>query len=269
MRPCEPGLPARHALAAIALTAFALLLSGCAGKDYGGLQRLDLTTPGPTGVTLDVVRAFESAAARENTYAIYRNGKEEDEPSVRALRPAPEGATRWRAEDTEGNWLAFQFDRESGVRIFEAFNDERNGWVRFDPPLGLFPAEMRQGEEFTYRSDFAAWTDDRTTRTGTIEFTSWLAGIEDLETPMGTLSGCPRIDSRIKVSLPFGFGAWINQRQWLHPTWGEVCRDVDGAFGFAEVRLGSFTSRQIVTESRPAIIETARDQRDSPTDPGA
>lgn len=224
-------------------------LTAC-GARYGELKRLDLTVPTPTGEKLDAVAAFTAGANRLNTYERWVNGARTGETS-RTLTMVRPDRTAWRAYDSMGNWIDFALQPDSGLSLERAHNGTYKRYIDFDPALGFCPPLLAQGESFTSTAKFSAWADDWTTKTGTLKLTTRFVGREPAETGLGALADCVRLESDFDVTFILGIRVWFTQRQWIHPEYGEVLRDINGKFGLLGMGLQSFTSRQIIMASRP------------------
>ncbi|CAN5454971.1 hypothetical protein BH09SUM1_BH09SUM1_19200 [soil metagenome] len=236
-------------LFALLLLCFALFLSSC-GRDYGHLARYDLTAPGATSLQLNSSQTFLVGANRMNTFRLYRDGKECGE-TTRTLVRIPTLPETWRTYDGQANWIDFLLKPE-GLFMTRAHNEEYKSWIEFPTAVELSPMIMDQNIRHERESPFYTWADTWTTRTGTMAMQVWFAGEESIDTELGHLDRCVRIDSHFDVNLNFGlpFTASMDQRQWVHPDYGEVVRDLDGSFGIVGVPLKSFTSRQAIIGSR-------------------
>jgi hypothetical protein len=91
---------------------FVLPLAGC-GKEYGELDRLDLTIAGPTSRRLSAFAAFRAAEGKLLTVDRYFNGEKQGETS-RTLRLQDPSTNMWRAYDATGNWIEFRQTRKKG-----------------------------------------------------------------------------------------------------------------------------------------------------------
>jgi len=248
-----------------------LLLAGC-GKEYGELERLDLTIAGPTSQRLSAFAAFRAAEGKLLTVERYFNGEKLSETS-RTLRLQDPSTNKWRAYDATGNWMEFRQDPKEGLFIERVHSPRYGGWVTFAGPLKYAPATL--GTDETHEADqrFAAWSDKRTTTTGTIRMKSTFAGMQEIDTIPGQIENCARVDSEYVLGLPYGMGARITQRQWYSPTFGEAIRDYDGTFKLIGIGVRGFTGRQVVTAQRPltdedwdAILEAAANPKPPPRD---
>lgn len=248
-----------------------LFLAGC-GKEYGELPRLDLTIAGPTSQRLNAFAAFRAAEGKLITVDRYFNGEKQGETS-RTLRLHDAPTNRWRAYDATGNWIEFRQDPQEGLFIERVHSPRYGGWVTFAGPLKYAPPTLGTDESHLAEQRFAAWSDKRTTTTGTIRMRSTFAGMQEIETIPGLIESCARVDSEYVLGLPFGMGARINQRQWYSPTIGEAVRDYDGTFKLIGIGVRSFTGRQVVTAQRKlseadwaAIQEAERNPKPPPKD---
>jgi hypothetical protein len=250
---------------------FVLPLAGC-GKEYGELDRLDLTIAGPTSRRLSAFAAFRAAEGKLLTVDRYFNGEKQGETS-RTLRLQDPSTNMWRAYDATGNWIEFRQDEEEGLFIERVHSPRYGGWVTFGGPLKYAPPTLGTDETHEAEQRFAAWSDKRTTTTGTIHMKSTFAGMQEIETIPGLVENCARVDSEYVLGLPYGMGARINQRQWYSPTFGEAIRDYDGTFKLIGIGLKGFTGRQVVTAQRPltdedwaAILHAEANPKPPPTD---
>lgn len=234
--------------------ALAILLASCGGKRYGDLQRLDLTVPGPTSVRLNTIRAFEIQRGTVNTYERYVDG-EPWRPTTRTLSILNPDLGIWRMLDSTGNSLDFLVRPEEGVYLLGAINRQRGGWAVMETPLLYTPPIMEQNQPTLSTGTFLTASDEFSTRTGTMDLSVMFTGIEDIQTPLGAMENCARIDSIIQIKLALGLSAKMTQRQWLHRQYGEVVRDYDIAFQLLGIGVKKITARHLITASHPPISQ--------------
>jgi len=243
---------------------FVLLLSfvffTACGRRYGELQRLDLTVPGKTNRLLNAPAAFLTGVDRLNTYSRYSDGRP-DAPTTRTIVLHQTEPELYRSYDSYGNWVEFDLDLEAGLKITRGHNTAYGSWIVFHDPLLFAPSRMEQNSRFEQKTAFTTWADSWTTRTGQLAMATWFAGVEDIDTDLGRLEQCVRVDSAFTATLFFGlpFNATVNQRQWIHADYGEVVRDLDGSYGVIGLPVKAFTSRHVISASRELTEGEAHD----------
>jgi len=232
------------------LLILAVALASCAGRSAAS-KRLGLVEPTPTTQRLNAPAAFLAGVNLLNTYERFSDGNTDDRTTRTIVLQQPDPPL-YRAHDDRGNWVEFDLDADGGLKINRAHNTAYGSWIIFQKPLLFAPAGMEQGERFTQETPITTWGDTWTTRTGQLSMTTWFAGVENIETGLGLLADCVRVDSTFKASLTFGlpFTATLNQRQWIHAVHGEVVRDIDGSYGIIGLPVRGFTSRHVLIRSR-------------------
>lgn len=236
-----------------------LLLTGCLRSPAAAPQQPTLITKGSGGaLEFDATRGFLAGVDRLNTYERFVGAKSVGltTRTLVLMTPGPEPV--WRARDSRGNWVEFLLEKETGLAITRAHNTEYKSWMLPEAPLVFARTRMPQGVRTEMTQPFTTWADGWTTRTGTITLGTWFAGVEDTTTTLGeVIPGCARIDSDFDVSINFlvPFRALVRQRQWVHPRFGEVRREVEAEWGAVGVALSRFRTAQVLTRSEVRTAE--------------
>ncbi len=232
----------------IARTAALLLVlavvAGCGGGTAGdGLAK--------NAVGRSVLDARESFAWGEGTETVFARFVDGDmrEKTTRALLRAQPGEDHWFGIDGNGSWFEFRFEGDDLV-VVAARNELYASSLFLEPPLRIGRAAMPANEPFGSESEFAATRGARR-HEGTIASSVFFAGTESADTPMKRFDETVRLDSSFRLGLPFGLGLSIEQRQWLHPLYGEVQKTGAGTLKLLGAPVRTFEFREALVEARP------------------
>ena len=128
-----------------------------------------------------------------------------------------------RVEDSKGEYQEYRMvegrPAMSGQSMFDQGFEQR-----YDDPIGLFPAQAKVGERFTFKSPIRHVMTRGVTTKGEITREVTLAAVETIETPAGRFEGCLRFEALTKNRLPnmANFEAVSKETIWLAPGVGEV-----------------------------------------------
>jgi len=232
------------------LALLVLALPGC-GKRWGDLERLDTSAPRVDVRELDTARALLANVEILNTYDTYEDGRLTGQLS-RTVIPWDMETRTWRNYESDGSYVELREIPDRGLAVTTAHNHSFDTWIVFAEPLLFAPRIMTLEQETTITdSKFDTWAKGWSRRRGSLNVTSRYLGLEDVTVPLGRVRDCARVDAIFDVRLPFAFNITMNHRQWLHPTYGEVIRDIDGTFGWAGVGMSGFTRRYTLVDSKP------------------
>jgi hypothetical protein len=229
------------------LTLLLPVLPGC-GKRWGDLERLDTSTPRLDTRELDTAAALLANVERLNTYDSYEDGRQTTQ-LARTVIPWDMETRTWRNYESDGSYVELREIPGQGLAVTTAHNRSFDSWIVFDEPVLFAPSVMTLETAATTEGRFETWAKGWSHRRGSLTVVSRYTGIEDVTVPLGRVTDCARVDATFDVKLPFGFNVTMNQRQWLHPEYGEVLRDIDGSFSFAGVGVSGFTRRYTLVSS--------------------
>jgi hypothetical protein len=239
------------------LTLLLAALPGC-GKRWGDLERLDTSAPRLDTRELNTARALLANVELLNTYDAFEDGRQTGQ-LARTVIPWDMETRTWRNYESDGSYVELREIPGQGLAVTTAHNRSFDSWIVFDEPVVFAPGIMTIEEPAITEGRFETWAKGWSRRRGSLSVTSRYVGIEDVTVPLGRVSDCARVDATFDVKLPFAFNITMNQRQWLHPEYGEVLRDIDGSFGWAGVGVSGFTRRYTLVSSTELDAMTRQD----------
>jgi hypothetical protein len=243
------------------LLGFALLvtLAGC-GKNWSDIPATGLDEPQVDLPRIPIAQVIAASEGRLNTYAVF----EGDQPDGRISHTTipwnkevakedggkPEPRT-WRSYETKGSYVEFQLLPQTGYALTRIHNPRNEATIIFDEPLVVIPPVIALDDPHTHHAAFEGWAKGWSQRRGTITVTTRYLGLQDATTPLGHFERCARVDALVRIRLPYGFSLTMNQRQWLHPQYGDIVREIDGRLSWSMIGVKRLHRRLELIETAP------------------
>jgi hypothetical protein len=239
-----------------------VVLAGC-GKNWGEIDAVGLDEPRMELPRLPMAQAIAASVGRLNNYAVF----EGEEPNGRiAMTTIPwdsdtgDGERQtWRTYETKGSYVEFQLIPQSGYALTRIHNPRNEATIVFDEPLLVAPSVIALDEPYSHALGFEGWARGWSRRRGTITVTTRYLGLQDVTVPLGHVANCARLDALVRIRLPLGFALRMNHRQWLHPVYGDVVRDIDGRISWSMIGVRTFHRRLELIETAPLDEQTRRE----------
>ena len=157
------------------------------------------------------------------TYEVENTSRFRGKRTERLVRSYKRVGDALRVEDSKGEYQEYRMVEGRPAMAGQSMFDQ--GFEqRYDDPIGLFPAEAKLGERFSFKSPIRHVMTRGQTMKGQITREVTLAAVETIETPAGRFENCLRFEAVTRNRLPRmgNFEAVSKETIWLAPGVGEV-----------------------------------------------